>query len=159
MMNQNLSLHWKGDSAKSEKRKLEIQKLSCLVFKELVNAPKPHVATQSVEAEAGTSSSKDDITGGSTEAEKNKLVFFNGRVYSFDLKDLLRASADVLGKESMGTSYKVVLEEGTTVVVKRLKDVVVTKREFEMTMEVIGKIKHDNVVSLRAFYFSKDKRQ
>ncbi|KAK9114836.1 hypothetical protein Syun_021633 [Stephania yunnanensis] len=54
----------------------------------------------------------------------------------FDLEDLLRASAEVLGKGSVGTSYKAVLEEGTTVVVKRLKDVVVTKREFEVQLEV-----------------------
>ncbi|XWS71979.1 hypothetical protein CRYUN_Cryun02cG0001300 [Craigia yunnanensis] len=109
-------------------------------------------------AEAGTSSSKDDITGGSTEGERNKLVFFEGGVYSFDLEDLLRASAEVLGKGSVGTSYKAVLEEGTTVVVKRLKDVAVTKREFEMQMEMLGKIKHENVVPLRAFYYSKDEK-
>ncbi|KAL9326271.1 hypothetical protein ACSQ67_006916 [Phaseolus vulgaris] len=79
-------------------------------------------------------------------------------IYSFDLEDLLRASAEVLGKGSVGTSYKAVLEEGTTVVVKRLKDVVVTKKEFELQMEVLGKIKHENVVPLRAFYFSKDEK-
>ncbi|KAM5547808.1 putative inactive receptor kinase [Rosa sericea] len=123
-------------------------------------SPKPPVtAARSVTAaEAGTSSSKDDITGASTEAERNKLVFFDGGVYSFDLEDLLRASAEVLGKGSVGTSYKAVLEEGTTVVVKRLKDVVVTKKEFDMQMEVLGKIKHENVVPLRAFYFSKDEK-
>lgn len=122
-------------------------------------SPKPPVAVaRSAAAEAGTSSSKDDITGASTEAERNKLVFFDGGVYSFDLEDLLRASAEVLGKGSVGTSYKAVLEEGTTVVVKRLKDVVVTKKDFDMQMEVLGKIKHDNVVPLRAFYFSKDEK-
>ncbi|KAK6248470.1 hypothetical protein QUC31_020035 [Theobroma cacao] len=110
------------------------------------------------QAEAGTSSSKDDITGGSTEGERNKLVFFEGGVYSFDLEDLLRASAEVLGKGSVGTSYKAVLEEGTTVVVKRLKDVAVSKREFETQMEMLGKIKHENVVPLRAFYYSKDEK-
>ncbi|KAL1373062.1 hypothetical protein HN51_003076 [Arachis hypogaea] len=122
--------------------------------------PKPvvPVAARGVPAEAGTSSSKEDITGGSAEAERNKLVFFEGGVYSFDLEDLLRASAEVLGKGTVGTSYKAVLEEGTTVVVKRLKDVVVTKKEFEMQMEVLGKIKHDNVVPLRAFYYSKDEK-
>ncbi|KAF8393296.1 hypothetical protein HHK36_021537 [Tetracentron sinense] len=120
------------------------------------NPPKP--ADRSVVAETGTSSSKDDITGGSVELERNKLVFFNGGVYSFDLEDLLRASAEVLGKGSSGTSYKAVLEEGTTVVVKRLKDVSVTKKEFEMQMEVLGKIKHENVVPLRAFYYSKDEK-
>ncbi|CAI0393354.1 unnamed protein product [Linum tenue] len=101
---------------------------------------------------------KDDITGGSADVERNKLVFFDGGVYSFDLEDLLRASAEVLGKGSVGTSYKAVLEDGTTVVVKRLKDVVVTKKEFEMQMEVLGKVRHDNVVPFRAFYFSRDEK-
>ena len=109
-------------------------------------------------AEPGTSSSKEEITGGSVDSERNKLVFFEGGIYSFDLEDLLRASAEVLGKGSAGTSYKAVLEEGTTVVVKRLKDVAVSKREFEAQMEVLGKVKHDNVVPLRAFYYSKDEK-
>ncbi|KAL3532402.1 hypothetical protein ACH5RR_005923 [Cinchona calisaya] len=109
-------------------------------------------------AEAGTSSSKDDITGGSAGEERNKLVFFDSGGYSFDLEDLLRASAEVLGKGSVGTSYKAVLEEGTTVVVKRLKDVVVNKKEFEQQMEVLGKIKHENVLTLRAYYYSKDEK-
>ncbi|OIW18559.1 hypothetical protein TanjilG_13311 [Lupinus angustifolius] len=123
-------------------------------------SPKPvATAARSVPtAEAGTSSSKDEITGGSMESERNKLVFLEGGIYNFDLEDLLRASAEVLGKGSVGTSYKAVLEEGTTVVVKRLKDVVVTKKEFEMQIEILGKIKHENVVPLRAFYFSKDEK-
>ncbi|TYJ98108.1 putative inactive receptor kinase [Cucumis melo var. makuwa] len=120
--------------------------------------PSTVVAARSVPVEAGTSSSKDDITGGSVETEKNRLVFFEGGVYSFDLEDLLRASAEVLGKGSVGTSYKAVLEEGTTVVVKRLKDVVMTKKEFETQMEALGNVKHENVVPLRAFYFSRDEK-
>ncbi|KAL8234916.1 hypothetical protein R6Q59_021016 [Mikania micrantha] len=124
--------------------------------------PKPPVQASAAGSrgvtEVGTSSSKDDITGASTEGERNKLVFFDGGVYSFDLEDLLRASAEVLGKGSVGTSYKAVLEEGTTVVVKRLKDVVVTKKEFESQMEILGKMKNENVVPLRAFYFSKDEK-
>ncbi|KAF5192183.1 kinase [Thalictrum thalictroides] len=113
-----------------------------------------------VGSETGTTSSstKDEIGVGVSESERNKLVFLGGGVYSFDLEDLLRASAEVLGKGSVGTSYKAVLEEGTTVVVKRLKDVTVTKREFELQMECLGKIKHENVLPLRAFYFSKDEK-
>ncbi|KAG6589887.1 putative inactive receptor kinase, partial [Cucurbita argyrosperma subsp. sororia] len=135
--------------------------LFCLRKRERRQPAKPPttvVAARSVPAEAGTSSSKDDITGGSVETEKNKLVFFEGGIYSFDLEDLLRASAEVLGKGSVGTSYKAVLEEGTTVVVKRLKDVVVTKKEFETQMEAVGIINHENVVPLRAFYFSRDEK-
>ncbi|KAK6126889.1 hypothetical protein DH2020_039370 [Rehmannia glutinosa] len=123
-----------------------------------VQKPPAIAATRAV-GEAGTSSSKDDVTGGSAEGgERNKLIFFHGGGYSFDLEDLLRASAEVLGKGSVGTSYKAVLEEGTTVVVKRLKDVAAGKKEFEQQMEVLGNIKHQNVLPLRAFYYSKDEK-
>ncbi|XP_018440266.1 probable inactive receptor kinase At2g26730 [Raphanus sativus] len=107
----------------------------------------------------GASSSKDVTTGTSSGmGERNRLVFTEGGVYSFDLEDLLRASAEVLGKGSVGTSYKAVLEEGTTVVVKRLKDVAATKKEFESQMEIVGRVKHPNVVPLRAYYYSKDEK-
>ncbi|RZC53595.1 hypothetical protein C5167_012450 [Papaver somniferum] len=126
-------------------------------------AAKPPVVPRSavpVTETGTTSSSKDEIVGASSAdaAGRNKLVFLDGGVYSFDLEDLLRASAEVLGKGSVGTSYKAVLEEGTTVVVKRLKDVVVSKKEFEAQMDVLGKVKHDNIVPLRAYYFSKDEK-
>lgn len=102
---------------------------------------------------------KEDFGSGVQEAEKNKLVFFEGSSYNFDLEDLLRASAEVLGKGSYGTAYKAILEEGTMVVVKRLKEVVVGKREFEQQMENVGRIgQHPNVVPLRAYYFSKDEK-
>ncbi|CAN8246961.1 unnamed protein product [Cochlearia groenlandica] len=110
----------------------------------------------------GGGSSSKEVTGTSSgmggETERNKLVFTEGGVYSFDLEDLLRASAEVLGKGSVGTSYKAVLEEGTTVVVKRLKDVVASKKEFESQMEIVGRIKHPNVAPLRAYYYSKDEK-
>lgn len=102
---------------------------------------------------------KEDFGSGVQEAEKNKLVFFEGCSYNFDLEDLLRASAEVLGKGSYGTTYKAILEEGTTVVVKRLKEVVVGKREFEQQMENVGRVsQHPNVVPLRAYYYSKDEK-
>ncbi|TYG59408.1 hypothetical protein ES288_D08G300000v1 [Gossypium darwinii] len=124
----------------------------CL-FKRRSQPPKPVTApTGSVPpAEAGTS-------GGTTERERNKLVFFEGGVYSFDLEDLLRASAEVLGKGTVGTSYKALLEEGTMVVVKRLKDVAANERVFEIHMETLGKMKHENLVPLRAFYYSDDEK-
>ncbi|XP_010558411.1 PREDICTED: probable inactive receptor kinase At3g08680 [Tarenaya hassleriana] len=101
----------------------------------------------------------EDFGSGVQEAEKNKLVFFEGSSYNFDLEDLLRASAEVLGKGSYGTTYKAILEEGTTVVVKRLKEVVAGKREFEQQMEAMGRISlHPNVAPLRAYYFSKDEK-
>ncbi|XVE64737.1 hypothetical protein DITRI_Ditri07aG0125300 [Diplodiscus trichospermus] len=88
----------------------------------------------------------------------NRLFFFEGCNYTFDLEDLLRASAEVLGKGTFGISYKAILEDATTVVVKRLKEVSVGKRDFEQQMEVVGSIRHPNVVELKAYYYSKDER-
>lgn len=102
---------------------------------------------------------KQEFSSGGQIAEKNKLVFLEGCTYSFDLEDLLRASAEVLGKGSYGTAYKAVLEDGTVVVVKRLKDVVAGKREFEQQMELIERLgKHANLLPLRAYYYSKDEK-
>ncbi|GLT29172.1 hypothetical protein SLA2020_040540 [Shorea laevis] len=102
---------------------------------------------------------KEDFGSGVQEAEKNKLVFFEGCSYNFDLEDLLRASAEVLGKGSYGTTYKAILEEGITVVVKRLKELVAGKRDFEHQMEIVGRLgQHPNLVPLRAYYFSKDEK-
>ncbi|KAM1232229.1 hypothetical protein ACFX13_042810 [Malus domestica] len=90
-----------------------------------------------------------------------KLSFFEGSNLAFDLDDLLRASAEVLGKGTFGTTYKAALEDATnatTVVVKRLKEVSVGKKEFEQQMEIVGSIKHENVAALRAYYYSKDEK-
>jgi hypothetical protein len=100
-----------------------------------------------------------DFGSGVQEAEKNKLVFFEGCSCNFDLEDLLRASAEVLGKGSYGTTYKAILEEGMTVAVKRLKEVVVGKKEFEQQMEIVGSVaRHPHVMPLRAYYYSKDEK-
>lgn len=91
--------------------------------------------------------------------EKNELVFLPGRSYTFHMDDLLQASAEVLGKGSYGTTYKVGLYEGTAVVVKRLGEVGARKTEFEEQMESIGRLRqHPNVVPLRAYYFSKNEK-
>ncbi|CAL9777218.1 unnamed protein product [Musa acuminata subsp. burmannicoides] len=101
--------------------------------------------------------SPEKAVAGSQDAN-NRLVFFEGCTFAFDLEDLLRASAEVLGKGTFGTAYKAVLEDATTVVVKRLKEVGVGKREFEQQMEMVGMVKHENVVELRAYYYSKDEK-
>ncbi|TKY71003.1 inactive receptor kinase [Spatholobus suberectus] len=88
----------------------------------------------------------------------NKLVFFEGCSYAFDLEDLLRASAEVLGKGTFGAAYKAALEDATTVVVKRLKEVAVGRKDFEQHMEVVGNLKHENVVELKGYYYSKDEK-
>ncbi|KAM0034358.1 putative protein kinase RLK-Pelle-LRR-III family [Helianthus debilis subsp. tardiflorus] len=107
----------------------------------------------------GKNEKSDDFGSGVQAAEKNKLVFFEGSVYNFDLEDLLRASAEVLGKGSYGTAYKAILDEETTVVVKRIREVGVPKKDFEQHMEFVGQLgRHPNIVPLCAYYYSKDEK-
>ncbi|KAL1531966.1 putative inactive receptor kinase [Salvia divinorum] len=86
------------------------------------------------------------------------MIFFEGCNLAFDLEDLLRASAEVLGKGTFGATYKAALEDATTVAVKRLKEVIVGRKDFEQQMEVVGNIRHANVAPLRAYYYSKDEK-
>ncbi|XWS46423.1 hypothetical protein CRYUN_Cryun14cG0065300 [Craigia yunnanensis] len=86
------------------------------------------------------------------------LVFFGKAPRVLDLEDLLRASAEVLGKGTFGTAYKATLETGMVVAVKRLKDVTVPEKEFKEKMELVGAMHHQNLVPLRAYYFSGDEK-
>ncbi|XP_010926113.1 probable inactive receptor kinase At1g48480 [Elaeis guineensis] len=92
------------------------------------------------------------------EAAGKKLVFFGSGARPFDLEDLLRASAEVLGKGTFGTAYKAVLEMGTAVAVKRLKDVNLPEKEFREKIEAVGAMDHPNLVPLRAYYYSKEEK-
>ncbi|KAI7739993.1 hypothetical protein M8C21_004408, partial [Ambrosia artemisiifolia] len=95
---------------------------------------------------------------GQTGFERGKMVFFEG-ARRFELEDLLRASAEMLGKGGFGTAYKAVLDDGNVVAVKRLKDAAIGgRREFEQQMEVLGRLRHPNVVGLKAYYFARDEK-
>lgn len=95
---------------------------------------------------------------GTTATDRSKLVFYD-RKKQFELEDLLRASAEMLGKGSLGTVYKAVLDDGCIVAVKRLKDAnPCARKEFEQYMDIIGKLKHPNIVKLRAYYYAKEEK-
>ncbi|CAL9026597.1 unnamed protein product [Prunus brigantina] len=95
---------------------------------------------------------------GTNATDRSKLVFFDRRK-QFELEDLLRASAEMLGKGSLGTVYKAVLDDGCTMAVKRLKDAnPCARKEFEQYMDLIGKVKHPNVVRLSAYYYAKEEK-
>ncbi|KAG6410639.1 hypothetical protein SASPL_128704 [Salvia splendens] len=95
---------------------------------------------------------------GNANANAKKLVFFGSGARLFDLEELLRASAEVLGKGTFGTAYKAVLEVGTVVAVKRLKDVTLSEKDFKDRIESVGAMDHQNLVPLRAYYYSREEK-
>nr|KYP44953.1 putative inactive receptor kinase At2g26730 family [Cajanus cajan] len=81
-----------------------------------------------------------------------KLVHFDGPM-AFTADDLLCATAEIMGKSTYGTVYKAILEDGSQVAVKRLREKITKgQREFESEVSVLGKIRHPNVLAMRAYY-------
>ncbi|KAK9076285.1 hypothetical protein SSX86_004618 [Deinandra increscens subsp. villosa] len=91
-----------------------------------------------------------------------KLVFFGGGdspEMSYSLEDLLKASAETLGRGTVGSTYKAVMESGFIVTVKRLKDARYPRvEEFRRHVDVIGRLRHQNLVPLRAYFQAKEER-
>ncbi|XP_015894403.3 receptor protein kinase-like protein ZAR1 [Ziziphus jujuba] len=79
--------------------------------------------------------------------------------FTFELDELLRASAYVLGKSGLGIVYKVVLGNGIPVAVRRLGEGGEQRyKEFVAEVQAIGRIKHPNIVKLRAYYWAPDEK-
>ncbi|KAK0573122.1 hypothetical protein LWI29_003279 [Acer saccharum] len=101
---------------------------------------------------------KDESETLSENVEQYDLVPLDTQV-AFDLDELLKASAFVLGKSGIGIVYKVVLEDGLTLAVRRLGEGGSQRfKEFQTEVEAIGKLRHPNIVTLRAYYWSVDEK-
>ncbi|KAJ0865921.1 putative protein kinase RLK-Pelle-LRR-III family [Helianthus annuus] len=101
---------------------------------------------------------KDESETLSDHIEQYDLVALDAQL-GFDLDELLKASAFVLGKSGIGIVYKVVLEDGVTFAVRRLGEGGSQRfKEFQTEVEAIGKLKHPNIVTLRAYYWSVDEK-
>ncbi|KAG5247138.1 inactive receptor kinase [Salix suchowensis] len=88
-----------------------------------------------------------------------ELQFFDKNIPVFDLDDLLRASAEVLGKGKLGPTYRANLESGAAVAVKRVKYMnSLSKKEFIQQMQLLGKMSHRNLVHIISFYYSKEEK-
>ncbi|CAM8936370.1 unnamed protein product [Rhodiola kirilowii] len=78
---------------------------------------------------------------------------------NYSLEDLLKASAETLGRGTVGSTYKAVMESGFIVTVKRLKDARFPRtEEFRAHVEAIGRLRHQNLVPLRAYFQAKEER-
>lgn len=109
-----------------------------------------------VRSVAGKAEKGAPVAGG-TEVESGnemggKLVHFDGP-FVFTADDLLCATAEIMGKSTYGTAYKATLEDGNQVAVKRLREKTTKgQREFETEAAALGKLRHPNLLALRAYY-------
>ncbi|CAL4942557.1 unnamed protein product [Urochloa decumbens] len=98
-------------------------------------------------------------TGSSSGGKGAELTFFVDDRARFELDELFRSTAEMLGKGRLGITYRVVLEAGPVVVVKRLRNMAhVPRRDFAHTMQILGKLRHENVADLLACFYSKEEK-
>ncbi|XP_040383700.1 probable inactive receptor kinase RLK902 [Oryza brachyantha] len=89
-----------------------------------------------------------------------KLVFVGGEPdVPYDLETLLHASAEVVGKGWLGTTYRATLEGGAAVVaVKRLRDAPIPESEFRDKVATLAALRHENLAPLRAYFYSRGEK-
>ena len=101
-----------------------------------------------------------DAAGGGLMAKRSeKLIFLKDDIEVFDLQDMLRASAEVLGSGNFGASYKADIAGGEAVVVKRYKHMNnVAREDYHEHMRRLGRLRHQNLLPLLAYYYRKEEK-
>lgn len=92
-----------------------------------------------------------------------QLSMFEKSASKMRLSDLMKATnnfskSNIIGSASTGTFYKAVLDDGTSLMVKRLQNTQHSEKEFVSEMDTLGKVKHRNLVPLLGFCMAKKER-
>ncbi|KAL2926449.1 hypothetical protein RDABS01_015690 [Bienertia sinuspersici] len=89
------------------------------------------------------------------------LVFCDADYKLYTLEQLMRGSAEMLGRGIMGTTYKAKLDNQFILTVKRIDATKlngVDGEMFERLMETVGGLRHPNLVPVRAYFQAKEER-
>lgn len=79
-------------------------------------------------------------------------------VNGLKFEDLLRAPAELLGRGKHGSLYKITLENGVLLVVKRIKDWEISSSDFKLRMQRLHQVEHPNLLPALAFYCNKEEK-
>lgn len=107
-----------------------------------------------------------EITASDTDAEdhspekKRGILVTVDSETDLDLETLLKASAYIIGATGSSIVYKAVLSNGTSLAVRRIADGdgLVKLKDFESHIRSISKLRHPNLVRIRAFYWGSDEK-
>ncbi|MCD7455521.1 hypothetical protein HAX54_028505 [Datura stramonium] len=99
--------------------------------------------------------------GPQQQMKSGNLIFCSGETELYSLEQLMRASAELLGRGTIGTTYKALMASQLIVSVKRLdacKTSITSAEAFEQHMEAVGMLRHPNLVAVRAYFQAKQER-
>ncbi|KAM3267839.1 pollen receptor-like kinase 3 [Capsicum chacoense] len=106
------------------------------------------------------SSIRNSIRKGSMTGKRvSDLTMVNDYKGEFGLADLMKAAAEVLGNGPLGSSYKAMMANGLTVVVKRIKEMnKIGKDGFDAEIKRLGRLRHKNILTLLAYHHRKEEK-
>lgn len=92
-----------------------------------------------------------------------KVSMFEKSVTKMKFNDLMKATnnfnkENIIGSGRTGTMYKAVLDDGTSLMVKRLQESQHSEKEFLSEMSTLGSVKYRNLVPLLGFCVAKKER-
>ncbi|KAJ0965425.1 hypothetical protein J5N97_026563 [Dioscorea zingiberensis] len=150
---------------KNKKRKKKIKEIKMGESKKMVLSTTSQNNTTSFSNGYRASNRSDNysiassVDRGGAMASSESLVILKSPVNAglrFD--DLLKAPAEPMGKGMYGSLYRVMVGDGTKLVVKRIMEWMISDEEFQKRMENIDKVRHPKVLSAVAFYCSKQEK-
>ncbi|KAF3670279.1 hypothetical protein FXO38_07175 [Capsicum annuum] len=92
------------------------------------------------------------------EQKTGELVTIDGE-RKLELETLLKTSAYILGANGSNIMYKAVLEDGTTLLVRRISESVMERfKDFENQVKIIAKLVNPNLINIRGFYWGTEEK-
>ncbi|XP_075512722.1 putative inactive receptor kinase At2g26730 [Primulina tabacum] len=150
-------LLWLYKRGKTKKEKIDADNKVVAIIDESITKP----SFSTVELKAG-GVSKTDISHASTETamvSSSLIVLTSPEVNGLKFEDLLKAPAELLGRGSHGSVYKVACgPQGTSLAVKRIKDWAISSNDFKQRMRRLNQVKHPHVLPVIAFYSSRQEK-
>ncbi|KAL5184183.1 putative LRR receptor-like serine/threonine-protein kinase [Glycine soja] len=121
--------------------------------------------TEEEDSSETTSSSESEVEGATAATHDNNNNNNTGTLVTVDgerqleVETLLKASAYILGATGSSIMYKAVLEDGTSLAVRRIGESGVERfKDFENQVRLIAKLVHPNLVRVRGFYWGHDEK-
>uniref|UniRef100_A0A2N9FEU0 Protein kinase domain-containing protein n=1 Tax=Fagus sylvatica TaxID=28930 RepID=A0A2N9FEU0_FAGSY len=96
-----------------------------------------------------------------TVQKSGNLMFCGGEAQLYNMDQLMRASAELLGRGTVATTYKAVLDNQLILTVKRLdsnKTTITTSQFFDHHMNAVGRLRHPNLVPIKAYFQANGER-
>ncbi|KAF5476849.1 hypothetical protein F2P56_003541 [Juglans regia] len=121
------------------------------------NGNKP--SETSNELKFGLSTSEYSMTSvESSTATSTLVILTNPSMRELRFEDLLSAPAELLGRGKHGSLYKVMLNSGDNLAVKRINNLELSEEDFRRRMQKINLVRHPHVLPPVAFYCTKQER-